>query len=612
MKKYLMMWSAMLMAVITASSCSEQNELIEENSNYRTLTIVATQGADTQSRVNYEQDGNNLCLTWSEDDKIIVKENIFDMLGGGSGPIEFSLAEGANTNRGTFTYSGNVPDSWVNGEAELIAYYKAGNNIETFHGLMMRYPETFTQIANNDMTHLSAYNHMSTEPFHYSENKLPELYFKQLGAIMKLELDGLGGKTIKSLKMASGDKVFLWNIDIWGEEHISCQTEEYVNIRLGENGNGITLGETEKLTAYLMLGVNATAASPNGKDIKLYAFDNEDVIYDADIKGGTLEAGKLYTLNKTMSEKIFWQGEGTQAAPYKISNVKELFALKEWMDLLGKGTDNLHFQLQQSIDMNNSWICLEAVFNGVFDGNGKTISNLKYDSGSNAYIFRYLSNNSTIKNLTISGSITNVSSNTGGIAQFNYGTIIGCTNLVDIQGQYSVGGIVDTNFGNVIACVNKGNLIISDYTVGGIVAQQGGGRVIGCYNSGTIERAGADNPDDKVGGVISDLYGNSSVIACYNTGELIGYAPGNISGKVKEKVSSTFNNCYWSGNAYGAIGSGGSSDATLENCNVVTDWSAVVDAMNTALENAGVSYQYILNEDEATKGSEPLLLKIKE
>ena len=33
---------------------------------------------------------------------------------------------------------------------------------------------------------------------------------------------------------------------------------------------------------------------------------------------------------------------------------------------------------------------------------------------------------------------------------------------------------------------------------------------------------------------------------------------------------------------------------------------------NTALENAGVSYQYILNEDEATKGSEPLLLKIKE
>ena len=311
-----------------------------------------------------------------------------------------------------------------------------------------------------------------------------------------------------------------------------------------------------------------------------------------------------------MSEKIFWQGEGTQAAPYKISNVKELFALKEWMDLLGKGTDNLHFQLQQSIDMNNSWICLEAVFNGVFDGNGKTISNLKYDSGSNAYIFRYLSNNSTIKNLTISGSITNVSSNTGGIAQFIYGTIIGCTNLVDIQGQYSVGGIVNFNFGNVIACVNKGKLICSGPNVGGIaVAVNSGGQVIGCYNCGTIEASGADN-SGSVGGVISSLMGNGSVIACYNIGELIGYVPGNISGEVRD--SSTIKNCYWSGNAYGAIGSGGSSDATLENCNVVTDWSAVVDAMNTALENAGVSYQYILNEDEATKGSEPLLLKIKE
>lgn len=604
-----MMWCAILMAAIMVSSCSEQNELIEEKGSYCTLTIVATQGVDTQSRINYEQDDNNIRLTWSEDDKIIVKENTSDMFGGGSYPIEFSLTEGANTTRGTFTYSGIVPSSWVNGETELIAYYKAGNNIETFHGLMMRYPETFTQIANNDMTHLSAYNHMSTEPFHYSENKLPELYFKQLGAIMKLELDGLGGKTIKSLKMASSDKVFIWNIDIWDEEHVSCQTEEYVNIRLGEDGAGITLDETEKLTVYLMLGVNANASSPNGKDIKLYAVDNEDVIYDTDIKGGTLEAGKLYTLNKTMSEKIFWQGEGTQAAPYKISNVKELFALKEWMDFLGKGTDNLHFQLQSPIDMNNSWIRFEAVFNGVFDGNGKTISNLKYDSGSNAYIFRYLSNNSTIKNLTISGSITNVSSNTGGIAQTNNGTIIGCTNLVDIQGQYSVGGIVDFNFGNIIACVNKGKLICSGPNVGGIaVAVNSGGQVIGCYNCGTIEASGADN-SGIVGGVISSLMGNGSVIACYNTGELIGYVPGNISGNVRD--SSTIKNCYWSGNAYGAIGSGDSSDATLENCNVVTDWSAVIGAMNTALENAGVNYRYILNEDEATKGVEPLLLQIK-
>lgn len=605
MKKNIVKWFAMLMVSIALASCAEQNEVLEEKSQTRTLTIVAIQGDDIQSRIAYEQKGENLHLVWKEGDKIMVKKNTSDdspMMF--SEALEFTLTDGADTPCGTFTYEGDIPDSWTD-ETELIAYYKSENIHLNLWETTIDFPTNSTQTANNDMSHLIAYNHMKSEPFNYNADGLTELQFNQLGAIMKIELSGLEGKCIKSLKLMADDDIFVQSDEGW---HTTKKNS--ITLNLGQDDAGITLGDAEKLTAYLILGVHADA-TPNGKSIKLYAFDAEEVIYEASITGGTLEAGKLYTLSKTMTEKVYWQGEGTATEPYKMSSVNDLQTLKEWATYLGKETAGLHFQLQNDIDMEDTWLSYVDEFSGVFDGNGKTISNLNYNAGNgrNA-LFSHLNSGGVIKNLTISGTIIeNEYSNAGGIVGMNEGIVIGCTNLVDIKGRHYAAGIVRTNYGQVIACVNKGNLECSEGTVGGIVEQQGnGGKIIACYNVGAIN--GTRNNDARVGGVLSEGFGGK-VNACYNTGTLQGSPRGNIVGRVFSSATSfEISNCYWK-SADDAVGANDDNKASISGGGAVTgtDWTAAMNAMNSALESEGVEYRYELNTDEATKTTEPLKLK---
>lgn len=606
MKKHLFMWQLLLFVAIIAVSCTKQDEALSEKGKIGTLTIVATQGDNVQTRISYGQESENLHLVWTDGDKIMVKENTSDHYMMYSEALEFTLTDGAGSPRGTFTYEGEIPSSWTD-ETELIAYYKPDNDniLLSPWETIINFPTNSTQTANNNMSHLIAYNHMKSEPFNYNANGLTELQFKQLGAIMKLELSGLGGKCIKSLRLITDDDIFVKR-----DEGMHAFKQNSITLNLGQDNAGITLVDAEKLTAYLMLGVH-TDANPNGKSIKLYAFDDEEVVYEANITGGTLEAGKLYSLSKTMSEKVYWQGEGTAASPYRISSVNDLHTLKEWTSYLGKGTDGLHFQLQDDIDMEDTWVSFGGTFSGVFDGNGKTISNLKGDGKCN--LFYDLSSNGVIKNLTISGSVTYDYSETGGFVRVNDGTIIGCTNLVNINGYNYCGGIADVNSGIIIACVNKGNITASAGRSGGIVSQlTKGGKIIACYNTGAID--GGTN--DYIGGISSLAY-EGLINACYSTGTLNGSAPGNICGETSTSpyftYSASFANCYWSGNTYGAVGvNKNSGNTTITNCSAASDWETAMNAMNSALESEGVGYRYELNTDEATKETEPLILKLKQ
>ena len=608
MKRNILKGVTCLLATFLLVACSENNEVLnEETKDIRTFTIIATQGDDAQSRIAYEQKGENLHLVWTEGDKIMVMENSSDVV---MESYEFTLTAGAGTPCGTFTYQGEVPSGWTE-ETELIAYYKSENmNFRFFQGVSMSYSESYNQTANNDMSHLIAYNHMKSEPFYYDESGISELHFSQLGAIMKLELEGLGGKHVNSLRMVTSDQVF-----VSSKERGRSFTTDRIDIMLGENKAGITLGETDNLIVYLMLGVD-TNITPVEKLIKLYAFDDDGGIYDAEITGGVLEAGKLYTLNKTMVPKTFWQGEGTEASPYQISTVSDLFTLKEWMNYLDKETVGLHFQLQNSIDMENTWIQFGGfrgtAFSGVFDGNGKTISNLKYETGIGFNsLFGKFALGAVVKNLTVSGTITeNQSSNAGGIVGTNEGTVIGCTNLIDIKGRHYAAGIVRDNHGKVIACVNKGNIECSSGSLSGVVAQQSdGGEIIACYNIGKIE--GKSISDTRTGGILSEAFGGS-IKACYNTGELIGDVPGNVCGRVFTYYpqSINFSNCYWSGNTYGAVGLNEGNKATVSDCRATTDWQTAMNDMNAVLADEGIDYRYMLNTDETTKEAEPLKLNL--
>ena len=144
----------------------------------------------------------------------------------------------------------------------------------------------------------------------------------------------------------------------------------------------------------------------------------------------------------------------------------------------------------------------------------------------------------------------------------------------------------------------------------GLSDQGNGGKIIACYNVGAIN--GPRNNDARVGGVLSEGF-DGKVIACYNTGTLQGSPRGNIVGRVfSSAISFEISNCYWTGTDE-AVGANDDNKASISGGGAVTgtDWTAAMNAMNSALESEGVEYRYELNTDEATKEAEPLKLKLK-
>ena len=88
----------------------------------------------------------------------------------------------------------------------------------------------------------------------------------------------------------------------------------------------------------------------------------------------------------------------------------------------------------------------KTAFNGTFDGNGYEIKGLRINMKSkpsgtgDIYLGLFASNSGTIKNLTVSGSVS-AGSNiyvyyAGAIAGYNYGAIEGCCNKAEITIPY--------------------------------------------------------------------------------------------------------------------------------------------------------------------------------
>ena len=118
-------------------------------------------------------------------------------------------------------------------------------------------------------------------------------------------------------------------------------------------------------------------------------------------------------------------------------------------------------------------------FYGVFDGGGHTL-NITISGGSwNMAPFPVISG-ATIKNLTVTGSVTNTSDFTGGLvgeATGNNNLIENCVVNTDVTGDTRIGGVV----GQL-----TGSLTIKDVVYGGTITNKYSsttGGFIGCYNN---------------------------------------------------------------------------------------------------------------------------------
>ena len=273
------------------------------------------------------------------------------------------------------------------------------------------------------------------------------------------------------------------------------------------------------------------------------------------------------------------EGDGKTGNPYIITKAEELAWFRDQVNggnkkICAKIADNVEVidlkdfchaaDASKKID-EQSWVPIgnsDKLYQGTFDGNGKTITNLYINASQvNMGLFGY-TYGGTIKNLTFEyANVTNTNnyagvlvgkasggstlqnikiSNTcqikggqytGGIAGYLDGNAYNCVNCATVQGIQYIGGLCGySRTGNsMTACANYGNVTASSLRVGGLVGYFSGGTIQDCANYGDVK--GTDHVAGMAGyvknGKIQNVfsYGNISVTTkTQNVGMVFGYS----------------------------------------------------------------------------------------
>ena len=136
------------------------------------------------------------------------------------------------------------------------------------------------------------------------------------------------------------------------------------------------------------------------------------------------------------------------------------------------------------------------IFKGIFDGKNNEIRNI-YQNFNESEVGLFGNANGEIKNLSLTGDITNKGWHAGGIYSGGAGwekiKITNCKNYANVTGYNMVGGIIAYSFNadtQIIGCVNKGNITITgnSYAYAGVggIAGNTSGKIENCINEGNI------------------------------------------------------------------------------------------------------------------------------
>ena len=298
---------------------------------------------------------------------------------------------------------------------------------------------------------------------------------------------------------------------------------------------------------------------------------------------------------------------------YTVYNANGLMNIAE---LVNGGKTDINITLTADIDLTGkNWTPIgtdyDNSYKGTFDGGGHTITGLTFTTNDEyAGLFGWLNRAGTVKNVVMEG--VQITSNQiyggsiGGVAGYSWGTIENCSVSGSVSGTVYVGGVVGAQIGGSITGCSSSATVKGTVDVGGVAGQTNSSATLtACYATGNVIIE--INPKKNIaGGSLVGMNAGSSLLACYATGNVT--STGSSTGKVHiggflGNNYTTVTACYWKNNHEQGIGyNRESTGATKVDGSVVT-WQKAVDAMNTALQNAGSEWRYEL------KGALPTLMK---
>ena len=310
-----------------------------------------------------------------------------------------------------------------------------------------------------------------------------------------------------------------------------------------------------------------------------------------------------YTVSLAAAKDPGYTIEGNGS--YTVTSADGLINVAE---LVNGGKTDINITLGKNIDLTGKgWTPIgtnyEKRYKGTFDGRGHTIKGLTVTTNDQFVgLFGYLDKAGTVKNVVMEGiQITSnhvlMSGNTGGVVGYSWGTIENCSVSGSVSGTNCVGGVVGSQkAGSIIGCSSSAIVKGTRY-VGGVAGEKWG-TMTACYATGNVTLE-IDSPNNLSGGGVVGLNGGSHVLACYAIGNVTstGRSNGNVHiGGLLGNNYTTVTACYWKNNHEQGIGYNKENivpEATKVDGTEVT-WQKAVDAMNTALQNAGSEWRYEL------------------
>ena len=379
---------------------------------------------------------------------------------------------------------------------------------------------------------------------------------------------------------------------------------------------------TEGLASVRLTGLSTEGDNP---DI-IVPYDKGSNTYIALVAPQSVAAGTAFVTCTFTNGKTFvykmknatdWQAGGEYTYTVSLAAAKDLGytiesngsytvynadGLLNVAELVNGGKTDINITLDKNIDLTGKgWTPIGTSFDnsykGTFDGGGHTITGLTVTTNDQFVgLFGYLNRAGTVKNVVMEG--IQITSNhmfgcTGGVVGYSWGTIENCSVSGSVSGTDCVGGVVGSQkAGSIIGCCTSATVKGTHY-VGGVAGEKWG-TMTACYATGNVTLEIASQKNLSGGGVVG-LNGGSRVLACYATGNVTstGSSTGNVHiGGLFGDSYTTVTACYWKNNQ--ERGYKTTPESTKVDGTYVT-WQKAVDAMNTALQNAGSEWRYELN-----------------
>ncbi|MEH2877072.1 fimbrillin family protein [Segatella copri] len=385
---------------------------------------------------------------------------------------------------------------------------------------------------------------------------------------------------------------------------------------------------TEGLASVQLTGLSTKGDNP---DI-IVPYDKGSNTYTALVAPQSVAAGTAFitctfTNGKTfvykMKNAADWQAGGEYTYTVSLAAAKDLGytiesdgsytvtstdGLMNVAELVKGGKTDINITLDTDIDLTGKeWTPIGTGYSnkytGTFDGGGHTIKGLTVTTNDQFVgLFGSIGYAGTVKNVMMEDvQITSNRSSgfAGGVAGYSDGTIENCSVSGSVSGTVYVGGVVGAQLGGSITGCSSSATVKGMVDVGGVAGQTNSSATLtACYATGNVIIE-MDPKKNIAGGSLVGMNAGSSLLACYATGNVTstgsstGYV--HIGGFLGNNYANVMTACYWKNNHEQGIGYNKKSTKVTKVDGTSVTWQNAVDAMNTALQNAGSKWRYELN-----------------